>query len=36
MAQSTNDAFPTAIHIATLNLLEKLLQTMEYMHDVFE
>ena len=36
MSQSTNDAFPTAIHIATLNLLEGLLQTMSYMHDVFE
>jgi aspartate ammonia-lyase len=36
MSQSTNDAFPTAIHIATLNLLEKLLGTMEYMHSVFE
>lgn len=36
MAQSTNDAFPTAIHIATLNMLEKLLDTMEYMHGAFE
>ena len=36
MAQSTNDAFPTAIHIATLNALEGLLQTMGYMHDIFE
>ncbi|MED4224748.1 aspartate ammonia-lyase [Neobacillus cucumis] len=36
MAQSTNDAFPTAIHISTLNMLEKLLDTMEYMHGVFE
>ncbi|MFB5197696.1 aspartate ammonia-lyase [Neobacillus sp. KR4-4] len=36
MAQSTNDAFPTAIHIATLNMLEKLLDTMESMHGVFE
>ncbi|WNC12662.1 aspartate ammonia-lyase [Brevibacillus brevis] len=35
MSQSTNDAFPTAIHIATLDLLEKLLVTMENMHDVF-
>ncbi|QRG65614.1 aspartate ammonia-lyase [Brevibacillus choshinensis] len=35
MSQSTNDAFPTAIHIATLDLLEKLLVTMEDMHDVF-
>jgi len=35
MAQSTNDAFPTAIHIATLSLLEKLLITMRKMHEVF-
>lgn len=36
MSQSTNDAFPTAIHIATLNMIEKLLNTMGYMHEVFE
>ncbi|MED4205231.1 aspartate ammonia-lyase [Neobacillus mesonae] len=36
MSQSTNDVFPTAIHIATLNLLERLLETMEYMHKVFK
>ena len=35
MAQSTNDAFPTAIHIATLSLLDKLLVTIQEMHDVF-
>ncbi|WEG12858.1 aspartate ammonia-lyase [Pullulanibacillus sp. KACC 23026] len=35
MSQSTNDSFPTAIHIAALNLLEKLLATMEDMHAVF-
>jgi aspartate ammonia-lyase len=35
MAQSTNDAFPTAIHISVLNLLEKLLETMRKMHEVF-
>ncbi|MFC3746391.1 aspartate ammonia-lyase [Paenibacillus sp. GCM10012306] len=35
MAQSTNDAFPTAIHIATLSLLEQLLSTMRSMHEVF-
>lgn len=35
MAQSTNDAFPTAIHIATLKMLEKLLDTMEYMQNEF-
>lgn len=36
MSQSTNDAFPTAIHIAVLMLLEKLLITMEDMHTVFQ
>jgi aspartate ammonia-lyase len=36
MSQSTNDVFPTAIHIATLNLLEQLLDTMQSMHDVFK
>ncbi|KKI92238.1 aspartate ammonia-lyase [Bacillus sp. SA1-12] len=36
MSQSTNDVFPTAIHIATLNLLEKLLKTMEDMLVVFK
>lgn len=36
MSQSTNDAFPTAIHIAALNQLEKLLKTMEYMHSGFQ
>ncbi|WP_054025693.1 aspartate ammonia-lyase [Bacillus sp. FJAT-28004] len=35
MAQSTNDAFPTAIHIATLSLIEKLLVTMEEMLTAF-
>ncbi|MEH7331902.1 aspartate ammonia-lyase [Neobacillus drentensis] len=35
MSQSTNDAFPTAIHIAVLNLLEKLLETMNVMHSAF-
>lgn len=35
MAQSTNDSFPTAIHIATLTLLDKLLVTMSDMHDSF-
>ncbi|WP_219837714.1 aspartate ammonia-lyase [Paenibacillus sp. R14(2021)] len=35
MAQSTNDAFPTAIHIAVLSLMEKLLETMKTMHSVF-
>ncbi|MDZ5473354.1 aspartate ammonia-lyase [Bacillus sp. 31A1R] len=36
MSQSTNDAFPTAIHISVLNLLEKLLVSMEEMHAVFK
>jgi aspartate ammonia-lyase len=36
MSQSTNDAFPTAIHIAVLRLLEKLLVTMQDMHTVFK
>ncbi|WP_047985861.1 aspartate ammonia-lyase [Ornithinibacillus californiensis] len=36
MSQSTNDAFPTAIHIAVLNMIEKLTLTMEEMHLAFE
>jgi aspartate ammonia-lyase len=36
MSQSTNDVFPTAIHISTLNLLEKLLNTMQSMLDTFK
>ena len=36
MAQSTNDVFPTAIHISTLNLIEKLVITMEHMRNVFK
>jgi len=35
MAQSTNDAFPTAMHISVLSLLDKLLDTMQIMRDVF-
>lgn len=35
MAQSTNDAFPTAIHIATLSQIEKLLATMEQLLEAF-
>ncbi|MFD6439437.1 aspartate ammonia-lyase [Peribacillus sp. NPDC060186] len=35
MSQSTNDVFPTTIHIATLISLEKLLNTMEYMLTIF-
>ncbi|QGQ47710.1 aspartate ammonia-lyase [Metabacillus sediminilitoris] len=36
MSQSTNDVFPTAIHLAALNMLDKLLHTMEKMHGVFK
>ncbi|RAV20990.1 aspartate ammonia-lyase [Paenibacillus contaminans] len=36
MAQSTNDAFPTAIHIASLSLLDKLLATMSDLHESFK
>jgi aspartate ammonia-lyase len=36
MAQSTNDVFPTVIHISTLTLLDKLLITMEDMLTVFK
>jgi aspartate ammonia-lyase len=36
MSQSTNDVFPTAIHISTLTLLENLLVTMEDMQKVFK
>ncbi|KXH84131.1 aspartate ammonia-lyase [Sporosarcina sp. HYO08] len=36
MAQSTNDAFPTAIHIAALAKAQKLLIVMEELHGTFE
>jgi aspartate ammonia-lyase len=36
MAQSTNDVFPTVIHISTLKLLDKLLITMEDMLAAFK
>ncbi|MEC1339674.1 aspartate ammonia-lyase [Bacillus velezensis] len=36
MSQSTNDVFPTAIHISTLKLLDKLLDTMAHMLSVFK
>ncbi|QHE63064.1 aspartate ammonia-lyase [Rossellomorea vietnamensis] len=36
MSQSTNDVFPTVIHISTLKLLEKLLDTMEHMLKAFK
>lgn len=35
MAQSTNDAFPTAVHIATLTFIEKLLATLGQLHEAF-
>lgn len=35
MAQSTNDAFPTAIHLSTLASLEGLLEVMEGLHEEF-
>ena len=35
MAQSTNDAFPTAIHIATLMKVDKLLGVMESLHKTY-
>lgn len=35
MSQSTNDSFPTAIHISTLAMLEKLLHTMDILRDAF-
>lgn len=36
MAQSTNDAFPTAVHLATIHLLENLKRTMHSLHQTFE
>ncbi|WP_322904727.1 aspartate ammonia-lyase [Paenibacillus campi] len=36
MAQSTNDAFPTAIHIATLSMIEKLLVAMRELQHSFQ
>ncbi|RHW37538.1 aspartate ammonia-lyase [Lysinibacillus yapensis] len=35
MSQSTNDAFPTATHIAILNLMNELLDSMKTMHKAF-
>jgi aspartate ammonia-lyase len=35
MAQSTNDSFPTAIHIAVISLIDKLVMTMETLHTAF-
>lgn len=36
MSQSTNDVFPTAIHLSTLRLLEQLIQTMTKMSTVLK
>ncbi len=36
MAQSTNDAFPTAIHVATLNLMTRLKTTIENLQTAFK
>ncbi|MDQ0245197.1 aspartate ammonia-lyase [Bacillus fengqiuensis] len=36
MSQSTNDVFPTAIHLATLTSIESLLHTMQDMLDVLK
>lgn len=36
MGQSTNDAFPTAVHIATLNLLNRVLDAMKEMQAMFD
>jgi aspartate ammonia-lyase len=35
MAQSTNDVFPTAIHLSTLSLLEDLIDSISRMQDAF-
>ncbi|MBE9913943.1 aspartate ammonia-lyase [Paenibacillus donghaensis] len=35
MAQSTNDSFPTAVHIATLTMIDKLLATMSELRQSF-
>jgi len=35
MAQSTNDAFPTAMHLSSLTGLDKLLEVMENLHKEF-
>src|SRR6185312_13765559 len=35
MAQSTNDAFPTGVHIATLELGKKLVQGLRQLHEAF-
>src|SRR5512143_999177 len=35
MAQSTNDAFPTGIHLATLDLGKKLVEELRLLHEAF-
>jgi aspartate ammonia-lyase len=35
MAQSTNDAFPTGLHIATLDLGKRLVEELRKLHDAF-
>ncbi|MDD2568593.1 MAG: aspartate ammonia-lyase [Clostridia bacterium] len=35
MAQSTNDAFPSAVHVALVDLGEKLIEELELLHDAF-
>ena len=35
MAQSTNDSFPTGVHIATLQLGRELLEELQRLHDAF-
>ncbi len=35
MAQSTNDAFPTGVHIATLDLLKEMMKELRNLRDVF-
>jgi len=35
MAQSTNDSFPTGVHLAALDLGRKLLQELQRLHDAF-
>lgn len=35
MAQSTNDAFPTAVHLAVLSMIDKLLVTMSELQEAF-
>ncbi|MBM7649565.1 aspartate ammonia-lyase [Bacillus ectoiniformans] len=35
MAQSTNDAFPTAIHLAVIEKVDTLLEVMEMLHEAF-